>query len=764
MLELLGAATRGFNDWRPVAMTPWPGWLLTAVGLLLLGALAYSWWGVRRLAPGRRWSLRVLRTLVTLLLFVLLLEPGVELLQAVHERGRLAVLLDASSSMQLRDGDRSRWERAGDRLAELTPVLQELGQQFDLEVYRFGAELHPVNDLAAALAGSPNEERTDLVQILSQLEPAPGQRPLGGVVIISDGADTSGLELENLERVRPVVNALRAPLLAVPAASAEQFRDLAIDRVVVDDFAFVRNRFEVDAVVRAHGIEGKEITATLSEKGRVVAMAPLVIDPAQSEHRVRFEVLPQQTGKRTFQVEIPLQANEAIAENNRHAFRVKVIRDRIRVLQVVGRPSWDERYLRRLLKANPSVDLISFFILRTQGDTIGHNDDLSLIPFPTDELFTTELRTFDVVIFQNFDYGPYNMAQYLDNVRDFVRDQGGGFAMVGGDLSFAEGGYGGTPVAEILPVRLPPVSVPPAPQAYQPVVTAAGRRHPILDLGAEPAPEMVARLPSFSSFNRSAGALPDALVLLEHPFERAGGTAAPVLAVREVGRGRTLAMLSPDSWFWSLPDVGSGGRGTVHRRLWANVLRWLIRDPELARVRIEIPQRRYSRGAAVEVTARALSTSYQPLAGATLEWSLSAEDGALPPLTHRARTDEEGGAVWRLPSRDPGSHRLTVKGKASDGTDLGWAEEVFVVSAADRERVMASPRPELLAALAHMSGGRVLTAAEPEQLRELVDQGAHRTRVHHAERMPLWDHGWSLLLLTVVAGCEWWLRRRWGFS
>ena len=133
-----------------------------------------------------------------------------------------------------------------------------------------------------------------------------------------------------------------------------------------------------------------------------------------------------------------------------------MIRDRVRVLHLSGRPSWDERFLRAMLRRDPNVDLVSFFILRTESDEQPWNrNDLSLIPFPTYEIFEEQLRSFDLVIFQNFNYAPYGVEPFLPNVRDYV-EGGGALAMVGGDLSFTSGGYGATALRDVLPVELPP--------------------------------------------------------------------------------------------------------------------------------------------------------------------------------------------------------------------------------------------------------------------------------------------------------------------
>src|SRR4029079_12429237 len=125
--------------------------------------------------------------------------------------------------------------------------------------------------------------------------------------------------------------------------------------------------------------------------------------------------------------------------NNTRAFVLTVIRDKLRVLQDAGRPTWDARALRALMKSDPHVDLISFFILRTPDDLqLVPSNELSLIPFPTEELFAQELGSFDVIILQTFEHQKYGIRPYLENIRAYV-ENGGGLAMVGGDLAFSAG-------------------------------------------------------------------------------------------------------------------------------------------------------------------------------------------------------------------------------------------------------------------------------------------------------------------------------------
>ncbi len=122
--------------------------------------------------------------------------------------------------------------------------------------------------------------------------------------------------------------------------------------------------------------------------------------------RCRFTFTPDQTGRFVYTVTVPVFPDEAVAENNTRSFALKVIRDRVRVLLVAGRPTWDERFLRGLLRQDANVELISFYILRSNADDRACYDEreLSLIPFPRDEIFREKIDTFDVVIFLNFGY------------------------------------------------------------------------------------------------------------------------------------------------------------------------------------------------------------------------------------------------------------------------------------------------------------------------------------------------------------------------
>jgi uncharacterized membrane protein len=756
----------GFNATELVALTRLPGWAITLAGLALAVALYWSWRATRG-APRR---LRILflgfRTLLAVSLLVLLLEPGVRYMATSREANRVVLAVDLSASMaEDAGGKQSRARVALEAAEKVRDQLRDEGGTWAPEIWAFDGEARPLDEEAVANlrsgAAEAEGDRTNLAAILDVLASA-DDRPLGGVLLISDGDDTERAALG--EEVRGRLAALGAPVHTALVGRADAFKDIAIDEVVADDFAFVRNPVEIKVVLRERGFAGAKVSLSLREDGRPIAVREVTLEEGRTEVSLTFE--PKTSGKRVYTVAIPPQAGEAITGNNRADVALKIIRDRIRVLQLVGRPSWDERFVRRLLKENPSVDLISFFILRSPTDVAGApSSELSLIPFPTRELFTEQLHTFDVVIFQDFNYRPYQMAPYLKNVKQFVEDAGGGFMMIGGELSFSEGDYDGTPIADVLPVELLPGHGHIQTEKFRPLLTDAGRSHPITDLGdladrrSVAEDRAFAQLPELAGVNLVRGLKPDAEALLTHPFLNAGGQPAPVVAVREVGRGRSVAVMTDTAWHWALPHVGAGGRGDAHRRFFANALRWLIRDPELSRVKVTTDKSEYDPGEPVIATVRSFDAKYAAEGGANVKLTLAPLDGGAAE-SREGVTDKTGALELSFTGLAPGAWRVRVDAMSA-GRAIGADENAFVVRRARAEALHVEPRAELLEAMAGSGGGRFVHVEDAGEV-SFKDHGS--VRVHRQRTEPLWSALWPLLVVAALAATEWWWRRRRGLA
>jgi uncharacterized membrane protein len=745
----LGSGSGAFNDWRWISTNTLPaGWLI-AIALLIAAALIVS---VARLQVKRRGVLIVLRTLGALAVIGAVVMPAIELRAVSKVRSRVALVVDASRSMSMATPSGTRAERVSQHLADNSGELARLGREAVLERALFGTRLTPVEELPSPLPAK--ESKSDLARALGDLARESSGRELGAVLLYSDGADTEGL---TPERARALAAEVGAPIYAVGFSADEVTADLAVRRVFGDDFAFVHNTVTLDVELEQRGLELSTVPVTLKRDGNVVATKEVSFDAA-GRATATFEFKPNRIGKIAYQVSVPVMPKEAVASNNARSFVLKVIRDRIRILQVAGRPSWDERFLRELLKRNPNIDLISFFILRSTTDLQKASpEELALIPFPVNDLFTKELGSFDVVIYQNFTYRPYKMAHYLPNLQEYVL-RGGSFLMIGGNESFEDGWYSGTAISDILPVRLG--GAPPYDHAeFRPRLTKEGRRHPISLIGepGEPPESVFQRLPALFGVNPTLGLAPGAQALLVHPSLPGN---PPVVAIREVGEGRTMAVTTDSLWSWRFVAVGEGSAGREFDRFWNSALRWLIRDPELARVRIRSDRAVHQLGESITGEVRVLASDYRGLPDADVELELVRVDQPAPPKPlPPVRTGPEGNAPVVIPPVEPGTYLLKASARSAEER-VGRAEEPIVVEAVDAELSAPFPRPEMMAALAEGSGGRFIDISDG--LGELEIKESRRVEVDRTRVVPVWDSFPALVLLVVVFSLEWFLRRRSG--
>lgn len=726
------------------------GWLVGVALALVLAALAAH--GATRLRdeakPTRRRLLIGLRVATALLAWIVAVQPTWRTPQFEESDGQLAVLVDRSRSMGLPESGEARRARVEELLERWSDEASRA-----VSVYTFGEELAPsdLSSLAEGVDASDDESR--LGAALSRL--LEEESELGAVVVVSDGADRSGFDFESLEadgvRVHPV------------AVSEGELRDDAIAEVSADPVGFLRRSAVVRVTVRSLGGRGGPIPVTL-RRGDEVEREVVAEVPANGEAEVELQLTPRRLGRAVYRVSIPRSTDDAVPENNERAFLVRVTRDKLRVLLVAGQPSWDQRFLRAFLKRDPATDLISFFILRNTTDmTMAGPDELALIPFPTDELFNEHLGSFDLVIFQNFEYGPYQMAGYLPRIRDYVM-RGGSFAMVGGPLSFHSGGYSDTPIAEILPVELPPAGSPPsavvAEGDFAPRLAAGLEQHPLLELVPDPARNLAAwgRLAQLSGVNVVTRTRAGAAVLLEHPsVNMPSGEPHPVLVLGTAGEGRTLALTTDTTWRWGITTGGLTGDASAYEQLWDRMIRWLSRDPTLEPARVTTDRERYGPGSQARVEATLRDERYAPFNEENV--ALTLEDANGEEIDRRElRTDRDGhvGTAFALPAR-PGAYRVRARGGAGDEV---IAEEWLVVEAGGDE--LADPRADvaLLEALAERTGGTFVES--PEDAPSLGSFDTSRRRALGTTELAPLAGPLGFALLVGLFFAEWLLRRRWG--
>jgi uncharacterized membrane protein len=746
-----------FTDWTLVSLSPLGLGALIALSLGVVAAVALVLWSYR--GARRRWLLGTMRFLAGVIVLAFLLEPALQLRVVRKIRNRLAVVVDRSRSMTLGTADgRTRYDNVLHLLENDRRALDALSESHVVEWFDLDG---PTS--SAALETPPVGERSDLLGALERAKATGAGRPLAGVVLISDGADNADLLDPRgtlSEQAKARLSRLEVPVTTFDAAASGSFRDVAIADVVSDDFGFLHNTLEIEVVLTSSGVGAQSVPVTLKRESDVLATQVAELRDGTPVH-LTFKTKPDQIGEFVYSVSIPAIDGDTVAANNQRSFVLQVIRDKIRVLQVAGRPSWDERFLRQHLKENPNVDLISFFILRSPTDDPSVPEkELSLIPFPVQKLFTTELKSFDVVILQNFDYAPYNMAIYLANIRDAVKG-GLGFVMIGGEQSFGTR-YQGTELDEIIPVRLDMTGM--REGAIVTELTDAGRRHPVTDLvrGTGNNDKAWAKLPAFTSLNLSAGLAANATALVTAKGERLpGGAGVPMVAVMDVGEGRSMAIATDSMWRWRFSATKEGSLAErAYHRFWSNALHWLVRDPEHSRIRVLPEKRRFDVAEAADVTFRVLGRDYQPMPFAHLRASLERADGTAVRMDDVTAGDA-GVARHRYTGLEPGAYRVIATASAS-GEELGKGRGVFVVESTSLELSRGSPRPDALRAIADATEGSYVPL-EPGAWDRATVVDPDVVEVARRRNIELWDNAWGISLGIGLLALEWAVRRRRGY-
>jgi len=740
-------------------MTSGTGWTVVgataAISLALLAVVFLSMVSGIRSSSGlprnRRLLLFGLRLAGLLLLSAAILRPARLDDITRLRKPPLIFMLDTSQSMVY--GGTNTGRSLVEALSAHKGRITRLQEYYRIDYVGLGSPPPVINPADLKEAFPFTVEESPLRETLEHL--ARTRKDLAGLVLMSDGQDT--LSPDNPPQALPF------PVYSVTGQETS-VRDLRIDEVNTPPVAFVRTPVTIRVLLGSSGYPSQSATVTLMEEGRFMASQSATTKDGRAEVQLSFT--PRRTGRWAYTLEVSPWAGESVLENNRARFSLRVIRDKTRVLLVSGTPTWDVKFLRRRLKQDPGVDLITFLILRTPQDlNLVPQNEMSLIPFPTKELFSEELPSFDAVIFANFNYGPYVPVQYLENLVKFVRDDGGGFVMLGGDRSFALGGYAGTPLEQILPAEITGAAPGTEYQSldFRPRLTRTGESHPIMQWKStlQENRSYWNSLPRMRGLNWLLRAKTGGLVLAESPEQRNEYGPMPFIVTGEFGSGRSLLVASDNLWKWGLPNAGAGGDSAAYRDFWTRALKWLVHDPDMELVRLAIPPEPVRAGRPLRFEARVLDRHYAPASGATLEGYASGGAGHKKIALSWTGTNpgEYRTAPVMLPS--PGSWRVEVSGRLGDtllGKDgLGFA----VLPETDELMKLGINRP-YLDRLSQSSGGRTLALNEMDTLLDHLEALGRADREVVGRKLDeIWPV-WSLLLLSLlVLGLDWGLRRFW---
>lgn len=734
------------QTWQLVALNnPGPLWFALLV-VVALGALLWTW---RSLDPGMPLRVRLLitalRALVLGLATVLLLQPALRRRQTVPQPGNLAVLIDISPSMR-EAGSPPRLERALSLLAQHRDALTAQHPQYFL----FHTDTTPVTQPPAPADIPPPKDGTDIAQAIALATADPD---ITAILLLSDGADTTGTAPEHIAKTARVpVNTL---LLAHDDAKA----DIAIAHVRVDPFAFTRTPTPVQVELTSQGFQGAQTSVSLLEDGVVLQTRDVAFEDGRA--RAEFSVFPPKPGPWVLTAQVPVSPDDTRPDNNTQHIAIQVVRDRYRVLHLSGLPSWDQRFLRDAFTAWPRVDLVSFYVLRNRLQATSQGTSgLSLIPFPTRELFEQHLHEFDVLFFHDFDPQEVGIDTWMPQIKQFVQ-HGGALVVLGGPNGLNAPALVSSAFADVLPLQMPPADAPPErlfdARPFRPAPTPAAKHHPLTRPGLQRG-GIWHTAPTLEGIAMAQATHPEAQVLLAHPFARTSDGPAPLLAVLAVERGRTMMLATDSLWLTRFAIPMDGGPAGAFADFWKNAVAWLTQDPEMNPLQLSVAPDPQSDVHAVAISVSLRNAQWQPDPRAPLTIDISWRDDAQEPQQQQlsAHTDNNGQLSMRWLPQASGPHEIAVSAANGRSNTTRFISELGMV-----ERQHRSPRPAFLQRLAERTGG----IAFDDDLN--VDRLAQHNRAGVRDQItdvPLWSHPALFAALFLLLLLEWYLRRRSGID
>ncbi len=612
-----------------------PDWLLVVAGVV---AALLVLPGIFR---GMRGS--ILRAVAALFLFVALLNPVAlredrEALPTV-----VALVVDKSASQTLDGRDKTT--------AAARDALQKQLAQF-----------HGIDVRTIEAGGGISTDGTNLFGPLATgLADVPPDR-VGAVIMLTDG------EVHDVPAKRDALPAAAPLHVLLSGRDGEQDRRIVIDSAprfgIVGENQTIRFRV-IDDGMPASGA----VRVTVTRDGN-----PLSVEQVTPGVESELTIDMPHAGPNILELEAEPLAGELTPINNRAVAAIEGIRENLRVLLVSGEPHAGERTWRNLLKSDAAVDLVHFTILRPPEKQDGTPiNELSLIAFPTRELFSEKIDQFDLIVFDRYQHRGVLPILYFDNISRYVRDGGAVLIAAGPDYA-NDGSLYDTPLSPILPVA-PTGKI--VEEPYFPRITDVGKRHPVTrDLdgsGFDP--------PHWGRWFR--------VIDVEKPqgeIVMKGAQDKPLLVLNRVGKGRVAILLSDHAWLWARGFEGGGPHVDLLRRL----AHWLMKEPELEEE-------------ALRATARAgeLTVEQQTMADHSDPAIVRSPSGKTATL---ALKQVEPG-LWRasMPADEIGLYRV------EQGDRRAFAH---VGAANPREFIDARSTDALLKPLVRETGGRIARMAD----------------------------------------------------
>ncbi|WP_180541644.1 glutamine amidotransferase [Nevskia soli] len=735
-----------FSRGHYLLLAPLPVWVLL---LLVIAGGALLFWNIRRhahlLSQVRRITIWSLETALIALLLLLLWHPAISVATLRPQQNIVAVLLDSSRSMAIKDEDgQTRFDAASKLLHN--GLLDSLGRRFQVRLYRFGADAERVDQ--TRFFQPPDANVTRIAQSLRDIATESTSLPFGAAILLTDGAENAGgIDFATIQRLRQT----RIPVNTIGFGKDKLRRDVEVEDFAVPQRTLAGSRIEARVALHQTGCTGEKARVTVADGDKILASE--TVDLTHENQAVPLVLNAGPAGALNLVARVDPLPNEDNVQNNALSRLVNVSGRKPRVLYVEGEPRWEYKFIRRAADDDPQIQLVS--MLRTTPNKIyrqGVSDPSELeagFPAKPEELFA-----YDGLIIGSTEANWFTPAQQ-DMIKEFAGRRGGGVLFLGGRFALSDGGYGATPIAEMLPVHLPATQT-----TFQRVysnteLAPAGLDSALTRIDDDPVKneQRWKKMPEIANWQAVGDPKPGAAVLAE--IIPPGHRKTPLLTTEAYGRGRTAVLATGGMWRW---QMRSEHTDKTLASFWQQMTRWLVNDTP-GTVSASTPKQVLADEDKVPLRVEVRDKTYQPLAGAVVQAHFIGPDGVNATLQLQPAASETGVYTGEWTAPRAGAYLAEVTASNPSG-EIGRDVVTFRRDDGVAENFRSTQNRDLLEKLSAQTGGHYYT---PREARHLADEIAYsEAGISEHELLDLWDMPIVLLLALGLRGSEWLLRRRWG--
>ena len=765
---------------------PLPAPLMIAVFVVVVLLSIYLYrrpWG---LPLWLRISLGAARLLALALVVASLFEPTAVVTETHTQARTLPVLIDVSESMSMQD-QRKNAKDIADAAAALgmlteeplnpdervmrldadqrqaiqtasrldlargilrypaAPVLQELGESFDISYHSFGRSTHILSD-GDLKSLTANEPATAIAASLEAVAKSGATAP-AGIVLLTDGIENTSSK--RIEAVLQDLGARDIPVFPVPIG-LEEPDDVSIRNIVMQEVAFSGDSVPVQVQVLSKGYEKRMARLTIKLNDRQVFQRQIRLKGGLQFEDVEFNVDLYEKGAARIAVAIEPFEDEISVANNRVERSIRVVNEKVNVLYIEGNNRWEFRYLSAILKRDPRLN--TTFISSSAGPEFARNSPEYIERFPSKR---EEAFKYDLVILGDVD-AAFFTAEELGLLEELIRDRGASLLVLCGPMH-TPSSYSGTPVETLLPVRFDADSEwEMTSESVYPVLTPEGRSSMVMLLENDPDENdrIWSRVAPLDHLPPLLGTKPGATVLATLSDAASGSQAYPLVAWHRYGTGKCMSMASDRLWRLRFK---TGDK--YHWRVWSQSIQFLTLSRlmgEHKRIRLETDRTLYQDGEQVRLYAHVLDEDFEPVVQPSFEISVNGADGNALREPVSLQPDRTSPGLYEGYFTAPVAGRYRLEANEDDKEISNTTE--FQVAAVNRELSDTNMRRDGLQRIAKLTGGSLLAPEEMAKLGSLLDAKPISTTVR-SER-PLWDSWLVAALLIGLLGAEWILRRR----